>query len=151
MHSFPAELLGSANPAPALHWPAFLSAINLEGPGLLVLAGALIYLWLTVRQLQGSLRTLEKRLESPAPAPVKASPAPAPVPALPATVQSPTAIQAHAEPDAIDEGVLTAIAATVAIVFRQPHRIIAVQPDSGTQHAWSAEGRRELYHSHRIR
>ena len=45
----------------------------------------------------------------------------------------------------------TAIAAAVVVALRQPHRIISVQPDACTQHAWSAEGRRELYHSHRIR
>ena len=32
-----------------------------------------------------------------------------------------------------------------------PQRIIAIQPDTSAQRAWSAEGRRELYHSHRIR
>jgi hypothetical protein len=36
-------------------------------------------------------------------------------------------------------------------VVREPHRIIAIQPNSGAQLAWSAEGRRELYHSHKIR
>jgi hypothetical protein len=47
--------------------------------------------------------------------------------------------------------VLTAIAAAVAMVVRQPHRIVAIQPDAAAQRAWSAEGRRELYHSHRVR
>jgi hypothetical protein len=51
----------------------------------------------------------------------------------------------------LDVGVLAAIAAAVAVVVRQPHRIIAVQSDSGAQRAWSAEGRREIYHSHRVR
>jgi hypothetical protein len=37
------------------------------------------------------------------------------------------------------------------MVVRQPHRIVAIQPDAAAQRAWSAEGRRELYHSHRVR
>jgi hypothetical protein len=54
-------------------------------------------------------------------------------------------------PKAIEAGVIAAIAAAIAVVVRQPHRIIAVQTDSGAQRAWSAEGRREIYHSHRVR
>jgi hypothetical protein len=53
--------------------------------------------------------------------------------------------------EVIDAGILAAIAAAVAVVVRHPHHIIAVQPDAGAQHAWSAEGRREIYHSHRVR
>lgn len=112
--------------------------------GLLALAGLLVYLWLTVRQLRAAVRTLEERLEPPSPVPAR------PVPA-PATVAAPPAAQISPEPEMIDEGVLTAIAAAVAMVLKQPHRIVAVQPDAGAQLAWSAEGRRELYHSHRIR
>ena len=136
------------------HFPALLSSVGTDLPGLLVLAGILaltallIHLWLTVRQLQTTVRNLEERLGSvtPAPVPEPARPSPAPAPAV-----APSAARVPSEPDLIDEGVLTAIAAVVATVFKQPHRIVAVQPDAGAQLAWSAEGRRELYHSHRIR
>jgi hypothetical protein len=148
MHSIPAELFGSASAAFTLYRPACLSVTNLEVPGFLVLATALLYLLLSVRQLRGAVRALEKRLESPA-APAQASPAPAQ--ATPAPVQTPPAAKVPPQPEAIDEGILAAIAAGVAMMLKQPFRIIAVQPDAGTQHAWSSEGRRELYHSHRIR
>jgi hypothetical protein len=141
MHPIPAAPLGLASSASLFHLPAAFSAVDPEMPGLLVLAGflaltgLLIYLWLTVRQLRAAVRLLEGRLESPAPAPV----------------QAPAAARVSPEPEMIDEGVLTAIAAAVATIFKQPHRIVAVQPDAGAQLAWSSEGRRELYHSHRIR
>jgi hypothetical protein len=106
--------------------------MNLQTVGTLLLLGALVYLWLTVNRLSQAVRLLEQRVLPPAPAkPAPAAPAP-----LAETV--------------IDAGILAAIAAAVAVV-RQPHRIIAVQPDSGAQRAWSAEGRREIYHSHRVR
>jgi hypothetical protein len=107
--------------------------MNLQTLGTLLLLGALVYLWLTVNRLSQAVRLLEQRALPPAPA--KPAPA-APVP--------------PAE-KVMDPGVLAAIAAAVAMVVRQPHRIIAVQPESEAQHAWSAEGRREIYHSHRVR
>jgi len=142
MHSIPAEFLGSTSSAATIHWPVALSAVNLESLGLFVLAGALVYLWLTVRHLRAVVGTIGKRLEAPAPVPVPSPDAPVPAPAV-ARTETP--------PEAIDEGVLVAIAAAVAMVLKHPHHIVAVQQDVGTQIAWSAEGRRELYHSHRVR
>jgi hypothetical protein len=109
----------------------------------LILAGLLTYLWQTVRRLHQTVRQLERHLDSaPAPtAPPSAAPAPAPVPAL----------RQASVAEEMDPGVLAAIAAAVAVVVRQPHRIIAIQPDTSAQRAWSSEGRRELYHSHRVR
>ena len=144
MHSIPAEFLGSTNSAATFHWPVALSAVNLESLGLFVLAGALVYLWLTVRQLRAVVGTMGKRLAAPAPAPV-------PVPSPEAPVPAPAVARTETPPEAIDEGVLVAIAAAVAMVLKHPHHIVAVQQDVGTQIAWSAEGRRELYHSHRVR
>jgi hypothetical protein len=118
--------------------------------GFLVLTGLLIYLWLTVHQMREAMRVLERRLESPAfakpPLPSPTSPAPVPV-----SVEATPAVRVPPASDEIDEGVLTAIAAAVATVFKQPYRIIAIQSDASAQIAWSSEGRRELYHSHRIR
>lgn len=112
----------------------------------LVMAGLVIYLWLTVNRLHRAVKRLEDRLAS-APPPL---PVPPPAPATPAQAPTP-AVRPAPEPEGIDEGILTAIAAAVAVVVRQPHRIIAIQPDASAQRAWSAEGRRELYHSHKIR
>jgi hypothetical protein len=112
--------------------------MNLQTVVTVLLLGALVYLWLTVNRLREAVRVLEQRALPPAP--VIPSPA-APAPAMPAPPAEKT----------LDVGVLAAIAAAVAVVVRQPHRIIAVQSDSGAQRAWSAEGRREIYHSHRVR
>jgi hypothetical protein len=107
--------------------------MNLQTVGTLLLLGALVYLWLTVNRLSRAVRLLEQRALPLAPA------KPAPAALVPPAAK------------VIDAGILAAIAAAVAVVVRQPHRIIAVQPDSGAQRAWSAEGRREIYHSHRVR
>lgn len=107
--------------------------MNYQAVGLLIMLGALVYLWLTVNRLNRTLRLLEQRTAHP----VSASPAPSALATPPA--------------DAIEEGVVAAIAAAVALVVRRPHRIVAVHPDAEAQHAWSAEGRREIYHSHKVR
>ena len=112
--------------------------MNFQTVATLLLLGALVYLWLTVNRLSQAVRLLEQRALPPAPAkPALVAPVPPTIPVLAEKV--------------IDAGVLAAIAAAVAVVVRQPHRIIAVQTDSGAQRAWSAEGRREIYHSHRVR
>jgi hypothetical protein len=101
--------------------------MNYQAVGMLILLGVLIYLWWTVSRLSRTLRLLERR----ATAPVSAStPPPAGAP---------------------EPGVVAAIAAAVALVVKGRHRIVAVHPDAEAQHAWSAEGRREIYHSHRVR
>jgi hypothetical protein len=105
--------------------------MNHQTVGMLIMLGALGYLWLMVIRLSRTVRILEQRALPPAPT----NPAP------PVTSAA----------DALDEGIVAAIAAAVALVIRVPHRIVAVHPDYGAQHAWSAEGRREIYHSHKIR
>jgi hypothetical protein len=127
-----------------------------QGIAILALAGLLVHLWMTVNRLQRTVRRLQDELESPPiPPPVSRAATPAPVPA-PAPVSAPAPAPAPAivkapEPEAFDEGVLTAIAAAVAMVIHQPHRLVAIQADASAQRAWSAEGRREIYHSHKIR
>ncbi len=95
--------------------------------GLLLVLALLVYLLLVVSRLGRAVHSLEQRLALPAP-----------LPAAPAAA-------------AIDEGIVAAIAAAVAVVIRGRHRIVAVQPESSAQRAWSAEGRREIYLSHRVR
>jgi hypothetical protein len=99
--------------------------------GMLFLLGALlVYLWLAVQRLAQALHALEQRIAPPA----AAQPAPAP-----------------SAPAAISEDIVAAIAAAVAVTIRRPHHIIAIHPDPNVQRAWSSEGRREIYRSHRIR
>jgi hypothetical protein len=107
--------------------------MNYQAVGMLIMLGALVYLWLTVNRLNRTLRLLEQRTAHPVPSP-----------ATPAASATPPA-------DALEEGVVAAIAAAVALMVRRPHRIVAVHPDAEAQHAWSTEGRREIYHSHKVR
>jgi hypothetical protein len=105
--------------------------MNYQTLGLLILLGALTYLWLVVNRLSRTVRLLGQR-------------------ALPSGPTQPARPETAAA-EVLDEGVVAAIAAAVAVVIRVPHRIVAVHPDSGAQHAWSAEGRREIYLSHKVR
>jgi Na+-transporting methylmalonyl-CoA/oxaloacetate decarboxylase gamma subunit len=101
--------------------------MNIQAVGMFILLGALIYLWWTVSRLNRALRLLERRAAPPGPAAV-------PPPA-----------------GAVEPTVVAAIAAAVALVVKGRHRIVAVHPDAEAQHAWSAEGRRDIYHSHKVR
>ncbi|HUL54868.1 MAG TPA: hypothetical protein VLT83_15810 [Opitutaceae bacterium] len=101
--------------------------MNYQTVGLFVLLGTLLYLGWMVNRLSRTLRLLQERAAPPARG---SSPTPA---------------------GAVEPGVVAAIAAAVAVVVRGRHRIVAVHPDAEAQHAWSAEGRREIYHSHKVR
>ena len=83
--------------------------MNYQTVGMLILLGALVYLWLMVNRLSRTVRLLEQRARLPVP-----------------TQPAPSVMSAA---DALDEGVLAAIAAAVAMVIRVPHRIVAVHPD----------------------
>ncbi len=96
--------------------------------GLLLVLGVLAYLCLVVGRLGRAVRSLEQRTAPPATRPAAGPAAPT-----------------------VDGGVVAAIAAAVAVVIRCRHRIVAVQPESNAQRAWSIEGRREIYLSHRVR
>jgi len=104
--------------------------MNYQAVAILLLVGALIYLWATTVRLRQSVHALQLEVhQAAAPRPVAAA-TPAP---------------------AIDPQIIATIAAAVATVIRRPHRIIAVQGDFEARRAWSAEGRRELSLSHKIR
>lgn len=45
---------------------------------------------------------------------------------------------------------IAAIAAAVAVVVRDPHRIVSIRPSGRSGH-WSAEGRRQIFQSHRVK
>jgi hypothetical protein len=55
---------------------------------------------------------------------------------------------AQAEDDAPP---LAAIAAAVAMVIDEPHRVVSVRPAGGSHSSWSAEGRRSHFQSHSFR
>ena len=111
--------------------------MNLQTVGMLILLGVLVYLWLVVQRLGRTVRQLKQRA-----APSGSTPPP-PAPAVP-TPSAPVV-------ETPDAGVIAAIAAAVAVMVRRPYRIVTIQPDTGAQLAWSAEGRRAIYLSHRVR
>jgi len=84
------------------------------------------------------------------PAPVVAAPAPVSAPAAPAPVAAPAAVEGE------DPALLAVLAAAVAVTLGPKARIVGVSPVQQGQSisaitAWSMEGRREIYLSHRIR
>lgn len=86
------------------------------------------------------------------PAPVVAAPAPvsAPAPVAPAPVAAPAVVEGE------DPALLAVLAAAVAVTLGPKARIVGVSPVHQGQSisaitAWSMEGRREIYLSHRIR
>jgi Na+-transporting methylmalonyl-CoA/oxaloacetate decarboxylase gamma subunit len=52
--------------------------------------------------------------------------------------------------DDLAEETLVIIAAAVAEVLDQPHRIVKIRGQGGAEHAWSMEGRMQHHRSHRI-
>jgi Na+-transporting methylmalonyl-CoA/oxaloacetate decarboxylase gamma subunit len=52
---------------------------------------------------------------------------------------------------AVDTRTVAAITAAIHAVFGARARIVSLSPESGPGQAWSKEGRREIYQSHRVR
>ena len=98
---------------------------------------------------------------APVASPVVAAPAPAPVvpaaaPVAPVAPVAPTAPAAPAPAESDDSALLAVLAAAVAVTLGPKARIVGFAPAThGTMvpanTAWSMEGRREIYLSHRIR
>lgn len=69
--------------------------------------------------------------------PVAVAAAPAPVAAAPAASEG------------ISPEVVAVIAAAVHTTLERPHRILSIRPS--TDRYWAAEGRREIFRSHKVR
>jgi hypothetical protein len=127
------RLLAAAPSTALSERPSVLENLEFQAVGLLIVVGALTALYL----ICGALGFVFRRLEQTRRAPPLATGAPhAPDPA-------PAAAAATAE-----EVPLVAIAAAVAAVVCQPHRLVKVAPPPS---GWSLEGRRQLLGSHRLR
>ncbi|MDD2763697.1 MAG: OadG family transporter subunit [Opitutaceae bacterium] len=131
MPPFPQALAAPAILAELTGMPTFLQNVSYQVVGMLIVLAALGLLSLAV-SLLGWLLPVVKRQ----PAPAAAAPA----------VDRPAPLVEGA-----DGRILAAIAAAVASVVSRPHRIVMVKPDPEAQQAWSAEGRRAIYQSHKIR
>jgi hypothetical protein len=114
---------------------------------------ALAMLWRLVSAVQSLANVLKKFedfkiTELPSSAPV-AQPQ---VTAAPAA----SAIPAAASSNDIPNEIVAVIAAAVDTVMNGPHRILSITPTAGdgfsqSSTAWSAEGRRQIFQSHRVR
>ena len=127
--SLPAPVLAAIGGHPGL-W----EDLRYQTVGLVVVLGALAAIWLVLEVVGAGFRRLER-----ARAPVRVDPAARP--------------PAAADEAAIPPEVVAVIAAAIHASVDTPHRIVAVQlADQGAGHtAWSVEGRREIYRSHRVR
>lgn len=65
----------------------------------------------------------------------------------------PVTTVAPEESDALPPALVAVIAAAVHHAIKTPHRIVAIRPASSQNdsHIWSAEGRRQVFASHRTR
>lgn len=108
--------------------------ISFQTALLVVIAGALIFLAKNLANLNRRLASLEA---SPNPAKLRASHAKAP-PAAEST-------------NGVTAEVIAAITAAVHTTIKGPARILSVGPICPNRQAWSAEGRRQVFSSHKVR
>lgn len=121
-----------ANASPETPPPAGADPISFQTALLVLVAGALLV-------LAKNLATLNRRLaalENPGQA------------ARPSSAASPHACSGYG---AIPPHVIAAISAAVHTTLAGRARILAVGPLCPSRQAWSAEGRREVFRSHRVR
>jgi Na+-transporting methylmalonyl-CoA/oxaloacetate decarboxylase gamma subunit len=112
--------------------PSFSELLEFQATGLVVVFGALAVLWILL-ELMGAFFRRQ-------PGAVK----PAPVVTAPPRVVPPG-------DEGLEAGVVAAIAAAVHITMKgQPHQITEIKLSDGNSN-WAAEGRREIFSSHRVR
>ena len=118
--------------------PGFWEQLGFQAAGILVVMLALATLWITVTSI-GRVFT--------AGASAARKQAARAVPATAATTPESAAQPADGQ---VPAETIAVIAAAVAIACERPVRIVTVAPTEESR-AWSAEGRREHVHSHRVR
>lgn len=116
--------------------PADPAAISIQTAVLVIMAGALLFLAKALIELRTRVEEMERR---PGPADSGGPPA-ASLPA--ATVPHPT--------EKVPPEVLAVIAAAVHVAHGGRARIVSVSPELDDL-GWSREGRRQIFHSHKVR
>ncbi len=115
------------------------SPISVPTALLIILGIALIFVAKSVSTLRARVEALEAR------------PAVAPAPAAPVAR---AAVPQTAASDAPPPEILAVIAAAVHVALEGRGRVIGVRPVSavpGAEVMWSLEGRRQIFHSHKVR
>ena len=111
--------------------PKFTETLEFQATGLVVVFGALAVLWILLEITGAFFRSRPAKVVTPKPS---SEPEPLPI-----------------EDDGLSEGVVAAIAAAVHITLRgQPHQITSIRASRDNPN-WAAEGRREIFSSHRVR
>lgn len=120
-------------------YPTVLETLGYQAVGLIVVFTALGLIWLMLEAMGAWFRRLAARPAKPAAAPAAATPAsPPPEPAAVALA-------------AVEPPLAVIIAAAVHTVMRgRRHRVVSITPAPEHQ-AWSVEGRRHIFSSHKVR
>lgn len=115
--------------------PSFFESIMYQFNGLLIVFVALGALWL-LAELTGCLfKRHEKKLAKRTGAPT-----------------APASSQAQEERELSNMEITAIVASAVHVALRgQAHRVISVTPAPQYHHAWVAEGRRDIFTSHKTR
>lgn len=111
--------------------PGFSELLEFQATGLVVVFGALAILWLLLEITGAFFRSRPGKVAPPKPSSASAS--------------------ELIDDDGLSDGVVAAIAAAVHVTLRgQPHQITSIRASRDNPH-WAAEGRREIFSSHRVR
>jgi Na+-transporting methylmalonyl-CoA/oxaloacetate decarboxylase gamma subunit len=115
--------------------PGILESLRFQFVGFMIVMLVLTTLWLLIRLVGTVFKAIPKKAGT-----------------LPAEVPTTAGAGDGGPPPEI----VAAIAAAVHIVVKEPHRIVSIHPQISTQaavnmNAWSAEGRRHIFSSHRVR
>jgi hypothetical protein len=129
-------LLASASQSVAQATTTPSDPISFQTALLVVLAGAIVFLAIYLSKLNRRLASLEAE-KSPRTQPSVAAATPEKAAPIPASAVAPELV--------------AAISAAVHTTLRARHRIISVGEICPNRQAWSAEGRRQVFSSHKVR
>lgn len=129
-------------------YPTMLETLGYQAVGLIVVFTALGLIWIMLEAMGAWFRRLAARPAKAAPA--AAAPATAPV-SLPRPVGVALAKDGPIAPATTEPPLAVIIAAAVHTVMRgRRHRVVSITPAPEHQ-AWSVEGRRHIFSSHKVR
>ncbi len=125
--------------------PASPGGVSLSTGLLVVAIAALLVIARLVSDLRARVTALENS-DAPAPsdAPRSASTS------APAVISAPPHAQSVSS-EAVPPEILAVIAAAIHVTLGHGVRVIGVTPARIDDHTWSLEGRRQIFHSHKVR
>ena len=126
--------------------PPSSGGISLQAAFLGIVAVALIFAIRSLGKLSARIEDLEHAAQNPA-----GSSIPREAPSKSAVIPPAAAAADAGASDAVPDEIATVIAAAVHVAFGSRARIAAVTPVQSEDRVWSLEGRRQIFHSHKIR